>query len=186
MIEGEPLWRGVELPDGMEVVLSVTISSFDTPGILHGKTFRECDWQEVQDEILAQIGLTDRQAILGAHMDATLRRMSESEYLAGRDGPYRGWEAGPAADGQVWTLAAPLWIYSPESGYDGAPVRTPYDNVFVAGEFTATHTKQPTMEKASQAGKLCAAAVIEAFGLPYDATRLTRPPRNAIDTWLYR
>lgn len=186
MIEGDPLWRGVDLPEGMEAVLSVTISSFDTPGIVHGKAFWACDWEEVQDEILAQIGLTDRKAILGAHMDSTLRRMSESEWLAGRDGRYRGLEVGPAVDGQVWTLATPLWIYSPESGYEGAPVQTPYQNVFVAGEFTATHIKQPTMEKASQAGKLCAAAVLGSLGLPYDTKRLTRPPRNAIDTWLYR
>jgi uncharacterized protein with NAD-binding domain and iron-sulfur cluster len=186
MIEAPPLWRGVEMPPQMEGVLSVTVSSFDTPGVVHGKTFWQCSWEEVQDEILAQIGVVAHDLILGAHMDPTVRRMPEAEFLAGRNGEYRDWQVSPATDGHVWTLAAPLWIFGPETSFAGMPVKTDYPNVFVGGEFTGTHTKQPTMEKASQAGKLCAAAVLEALGLNYDRSRLERPLSSAFARWLYR
>ena len=117
MIEAPPLWRGVEMPPEMEGVLSVTVSSFDTPGIVHGKTFWQCSWEEVQEEILAQIGVVARDLIIGAHMDASAQRITEAEYLAGRDGKYRDWQVSPATDGHVWALAAPLWIFGPESEF---------------------------------------------------------------------
>lgn len=185
LIEAPPQQPRLDLPEGVAAVLSVTVSAFDTPGSLFGKSFWSCSFEEVEAEVLAQIGLVNCDMIIGAHLDPHLRRMREDDYFAQRDGALRGWEVGPASDGFVWALSSPLWIFGPESGADGMGPRTNVPGVFVAGEFSATSTKQPTMEKANQAGKLCAAAVLSGLDLPYDRSRLERPLRGWLARQLY-
>ncbi len=57
VLEAPPLWAGVPMPPGVAGVLSATISRFDNPGVVHGKSFSQCDEHEVLEEVLAQIGL---------------------------------------------------------------------------------------------------------------------------------
>lgn len=176
VLEAPPLWEGVPMPPGVAGVLSATISRFDNPGIVHRKPFSRCDEHEVLDEVLAQIGLRDRSAVIGMHAGSLLRRISTTEFTIGADEGFRGWEAMTIDDsGKLWATSAALCIYSPKSGIRGAPVTTPLPDLFLAGEFTGTTMKIPTMEKASQAGKLCSAAVLAQLELPYDRARCDPP-----------
>ena len=130
----------------------------------------------VLDEVLAQIALSDRGAIIGMHAGTLLNRLSAAALADGANGVFRGWEAGAAdSSGHLWATSAALSIFSPESGIKGAPVTTSHPDLFLAGEFTGTAMKIPTMEKANQAGKLCAAAVLASLGLQYDQSRCIPP-----------
>jgi len=176
VLEATPLWEGVPMPPGVAGVLSATISRFDSPGIIHCKPFSDCNEDEVLDEVLAQIALSDRGAIIGMHAGTLLSRLSAAELADGANGVFRGWEAGAAdSSGHLWATSAALSIFSPESGIKGAPVTTSHPDLFLAGEFTGTAMKIPTMEKANQAGKLCAAAVLASLGLQYDQSRCIPP-----------
>jgi uncharacterized protein with NAD-binding domain and iron-sulfur cluster len=175
LLEGPPLWAGVPMPPGVAGVLSATISRFDTPGIVHHKPFKHCNEREVLEEVLAQIGVSDRAAVIGMHA-GSLRRLSAADFTSGAHGPFRGWEAGAPDDNNLlWATSAALCIYGPESGIRGAPVTTSLPELFLAGEYTGTAMKIPTMEKANQAGKLCAASVLGRLDLPYDRTRCIAP-----------
>lgn len=177
LLEAPPLWPAGSLPKGIAGVLSATVSAFTQPGIVYGKPFNQCNWAEVQDEILTQIGFARRDLIVGAHADPLLSRMPLAEFEAGRETRYAGWDRGPEnSDGQIWASASALWIYSPKTGIGGMPVETSCRGLFIGGEFTSTYTKVPTMEKANQAGKLCAAAALKFLGIPYDESRIRRDP----------
>lgn len=180
LLEAPPLWPAESLPNGVAGVLSATVSCFTQPGVVYSKPFHQCSWPEVQEEILAQIGFARRDLIIGAHADPLLARMPLAAFETGRETRYSGWERGPQnSDGEIWASASALWIYGPETGTGGMTVETPCQGLFIGGEFTSTYTKVPTMEKANQAGKLCAAAALEFLKIPYDKSRIRRDPAAA-------
>jgi uncharacterized protein with NAD-binding domain and iron-sulfur cluster len=177
LVEGPPVWSDlVRLAPGVRAVLSITASRLDHAGSVHGKSFFECTWEEVQDELLTQAGFRERDLIVYASPDPMLRYVSEEEYTRGKDTEYRGWTASPVnARGCRWISQATLCVATPESRAKPFPVKTAIGGVFMAGEFTNTATRTPNMEKANQAGKLCARAIFDELGLSYPVERLKAP-----------
>ena len=47
-------------------------------------------------------------------------------------------------------------------------------NLFLAGEYTRTNYRIPTMEKSRESGKRCAQAILEGFGIDTDESRVPR------------
>lgn len=174
MVQAAPLWDDVAMAKGVGAVISACVTNMEQPGILYGKALVHCTWDEVQAEIIAQIDLKETGEVMGAYLDPFLRYVSEEEYR--RDDTYRLWDAGPLnPDGHRWVNASWHCILLPK--YYDHPIApaTGVAGLYLAGEYIDTAIHLPNMEKASQAGKLCAATVLHGLGLPFDAGRLTAP-----------
>ena len=77
----------------------------------------------------------------------------------------RHWSLGvKAAGGRRWVNQGTLCVLTPESMQEPLVPQSPLENMFWAGEFLHTPRTIPTMEKACQAGKLCAARILEQHG----------------------
>lgn len=177
MFEGPPVWSAdVALSGEIRAILSVTASQHNVPGVVYGKPLSACTWEEVQEELLTQIGFGERSAIRGAHPDPSLRYVSDEEYEKGAETVFADYEAQPANQhGYRWLSSTALCISTPESRQRQFSTQTAIKGLFMAGEFTDTINKTPNMEKANQAGKLCAQSIFESFGMSYPRTRLIAP-----------
>ena len=143
---------------------------------MYGKSLKECTWEEVQEELLAQVGFEARDTVLGAHHDPNLQRVPDEVYQRGESTAYADWAAGPVDDdGYRWLNRGALCVLRPEAIVESIEPVTPIDNLFVAGDFLATPNSTPTMEKANEAGKLCASIILERLRRDYDSSRLDVP-----------
>lgn len=128
------------LGDGtVQDCLSVDISDWNTPGILYGKTAKDCTHDEIAREVWAQ---------LKAHLN------DRADLL--RDEDLHSWflDTGIGWDGTRNTNADPLlintagsWGLRPES-YGPA-----LENLFLAGDYVRTNVDLATMEGASEAAR---------------------------------
>lgn len=177
LLEGPPVWSAeVRLPKGVRAVLSVTASQHSMPGALYGKPLAQCTWEEVQQELLHQIGFEERHLIAGAVMDPTLHYICETEYQKASNSVYKDWAVqGINPNNHRWISSTTLCIATPESRQQPFPTRTSVHGLFMAGEFIETVIKTPNMEKACQSGKMCAQAIFQSFGATYPADRLAAP-----------
>lgn len=154
------------LGDGtVQDCLSVDISDWNTPGILYGKTAKECTHDEIAREVWAQLQmhLNDKQILLrdedlhswfldtGITWDPSLRRNVNADPLL--------------------INTAGSWALRPISHAAGL------ENLFLAGDYVRTNVDLATMEGASEAARTAVNALLEVSG--------SNAPRCALFT-LYR
>ncbi|MGW6362589.1 hydroxysqualene dehydroxylase [Streptomyces sp. NPDC055092] len=146
--------------------LSTIISEWDKPGILYGKTARECTKDEIVAELWAQLkdGLND------------------SGKTTLRDEDRLGWFMDPAVTG----LGGPdpenreqLLIHPTGTFYHRPSARTAVPNFFLVGDYVRTDVDLATMEGANESARRAVNALLDADNS--DAERchiweLFRPP----------
>ncbi|MFE0249465.1 FAD-dependent oxidoreductase [Streptomyces sp. NPDC059010] len=129
--------------------LSAIISEWDKPGILYGKTAKECTKEEVVAELWAQLkdGLNDAGK-------TTLR-----------DEDRLGWFMDPAVTG----LGGPdprnreqLLIHPTGTLYNRPTARTKVPNLYLAGDYVRTDVDLATMEGANESARRAVNALLDA------------------------
>ncbi|QDK77934.1 FAD-dependent oxidoreductase [Spirosoma sp. KCTC 42546] len=190
LIEAEPLWTNVDFRPDVRAILSVTLSNVNTPGLLTPKPLHQCTDEEVQAELLHQIGFAYPDLIVEARLDKTVAYIPETDYQQ-RKAEFMGWDSFPPnALGYRWLTESTLFI--PEATNESPiSVETHLPNLFLAGEFIYTSYRTPTMEQANESGKMCAASLCQYFGLIYAKADQKRPEPpfkriRQIDRWLHR
>ncbi|WP_280417876.1 hydroxysqualene dehydroxylase [Nocardia carnea] len=141
-----------EYGDGtVQDCLSVDISDWNTPGILFGKTAKECTHEEIAKETWAQIlaHLNDREELL-------------------RDTDLHSWFLDPGitwhADRGENSNADPLLINTAGS-WDARP--EPHggvENLFLAGDYVRTNIDLATMEGANESARAAVNALLDVTG----------------------
>ncbi|MGW4729915.1 hydroxysqualene dehydroxylase [Streptomyces shenzhenensis] len=146
--------------------LSAIVSEWDKPGILYGKTARECTREEVVAELWAQLkdGLNDPGRTTLA------------------DGDRLGWFMDPAVTG----LGGPdpqnreqLLIHPTGTLYNRPSARTAVPNFFLAGDYVRTDVDLATMEGANESARRAVNALLDADNSDAERCRLWelfRPP----------
>jgi uncharacterized protein with NAD-binding domain and iron-sulfur cluster len=160
--------------------LSTIVSEWDKPGILYGKTARECTREEIVAELWAQLkdGLNDPGK-------TTLR-----------DEDRLGWFMDPAVTG----LGGPdpqnreqLLIHPTGTLYNRPSVKTAVPNFFLAGDYIRTDVDLATMEGANESARRAVNALLDADNSDAERCRLWglfRPPEleplKRVDELRYR
>ncbi|MFA9503014.1 FAD-dependent oxidoreductase [Natrinema sp. H-ect1] len=160
-ISQRQFWTDYDLegrgPDGVEGVLSVIASDWDTPGIVHQKPARECTREEIAKEIWAQ---------LKAHLNGPNERL--------RDDHLVDWFLDPSivesvasetqrADGGVENRS-PLLINTVGSLRNRPPADVGVRNLALASDYVRTNSDLASMESANEAGRRAANAVLDRRG----------------------
>ncbi|PAZ15935.1 FAD-dependent oxidoreductase [Streptomyces sp. SA15] len=129
--------------------LSAIISEWDKPGILYGKTARECTKDEIVAELWAQLkdGLND----------AGKTTLTDADRL--------GWFMDPAVTG----LGGPdpqnreqLLVHPTGTLYNRPSARTKVPNFFLAGDYVRTDVDLATMEGANESARHAVNALLDA------------------------
>ncbi len=165
--------------DGRAVdALSVDISNWDAPGILYGKTAKECTPQEIAREVLAQI----RQ-----HRTAGEQLKGDVVHSWFLD-PGIKWHPGTGRN----TNHTPLLVNTVGTWEKRPKPATGIPNLFVAGDFVQTDVDLASMEGANESARHAVNAILEASGStaePAQTWKLYDPPEfeavKAIDAELY-
>ncbi len=178
-------WRGdfaARYGDGSaHDCLSVDISDWDTPGILHGKTAKECTAEEIARETWAQ---------MSACLDDTgTGVLDENDVVSWFLDPGVRWDAAQARN----TNDTPLLVNTVGSWADRPDARTAIPNLFLAGDYVRTDIDLATMESAGESARAAVAALLEAADSPAAPParyRLHEPPElepmRRIDADRYR
>jgi uncharacterized protein with NAD-binding domain and iron-sulfur cluster len=176
-------WPAVELEemgDGrVDGILSIDVSDWEAPGIVHGKQAMYCSKEEVREEVWAQLeaGLED------AGMDT----LDEANV--------RAWFLDPAIVYPNPTAAMnlePLLINTAGSWEDRPDAVTSVDNLFLASDYVRGHTDLATMEGANEAARRAVNGILERTGSTQPRCpvwKLTEPaifaPARALDRALF-
>ncbi|MFF0285453.1 FAD-dependent oxidoreductase [Streptomyces sp. NPDC005262] len=141
-----------EYGDGRAVdCVSAIASEWDKPGILYGKTAKQCTREEFVAEVWAQ--LTDAVGIAG---DPGLK-----------DEDRLGWFLDPAVTGMGGPEPAnreQLLIHPTGSLYNRPSARTAVPNFFLAGDYIRTGMNLASMEGANEAARHAVNALLDADG----------------------
>jgi len=148
-------WTGVNLADfgdgNVKSILSLDISDWNTPGVLYGKTAKECTPEEIKTEAWAQFC---------AHFSADRRDLDAVEIL--------DWFLDPAV---VWTPTGiqnrePLFINTAGSWDYRPEAITQIENLFLASDYVRTNTDFASMEAANEAARRAVNGLLDAAGSP--------------------
>ncbi|WP_433716487.1 FAD-dependent oxidoreductase [Nocardia sp. CA-084685] len=132
--------------------LTIDIADWDTPGILFGKTAKECTRAEIYQETWAQ-------------MTAAL---NDDGRVQLKDGIVGAWMLDPGiewADGQN-TNDEPLLVNTIGSWADRPTARTQIPNLFLAADYVRTNFDLATMEGANEAGRTAVNELLDASDSP--------------------
>ncbi|MFE3542624.1 FAD-dependent oxidoreductase [Nocardia sp. NPDC059177] len=150
-----PMWVGdfaATYGDGSVVeCLSVDISDWDTPGIVYGRTAKECSAEEIAAEVWAQ-----------------LKTWLNTGTGWLRDEDIHSWHLDP---GITWSSdgihnATPLLVNTVGS-YDNRPdAHCAIPNLYFGGDHIRSHIDLATMEGANESGRAAANAVLDSAGDP--------------------
>jgi uncharacterized protein with NAD-binding domain and iron-sulfur cluster len=139
--------------DGTAVdCLSIDLSTWDVPGILYGKTAKECTPEQIIAEILAQ-----------------LRKALPNGAAVLPDSLIHSWFIDPAITGAGTPGVAndePLLINTPSSWQNRPDATTAIPNLFLAADYVRTNINLATMEGANEAGRAAANGILAAAGSP--------------------
>ena len=148
-------WPDVELEemgDGrVNGILSIDVSDWEAPGIVHRKQAMYCSKEEVREEVWAQLeaGLED----------AGIDVLEEANVLA--------WFLDPAIvypNPTAATNLEPLLINTAGSWEDRPEAVTAIENLFLASDYVRTHTDLATMEGANEAARRAVNGILERTG----------------------
>jgi uncharacterized protein with NAD-binding domain and iron-sulfur cluster len=149
-------------------ILSVCISDWDAPGILHGKPARALTSPEqIRDEVWAQLVQS-----LEGRGDRPLRR----DDLA-------GWFLDPSVTfdgGRPAHNEEPLLVNTVGSWDNRPEAVTEIGNLFLAADFVRTHTDVASMEAANEAARRAVNGVLAAAGATADACPVWRLDEPAV------
>ncbi|MGW2932339.1 hydroxysqualene dehydroxylase [Streptomyces sp. NPDC001156] len=141
-----------EYGDGRAVdCVSAIASEWDKPGILYGKTARQCTREEFVAEVWAQL-----QDAVGVAGDPVLK---DEDRLA--------WFLDPAVTGMGGPDPAnreQLLIHPVGSLYDRPSAKTAVPNFFLAGDYVRTGMNLASMEGANEAARHAVNALLDADG----------------------
>ncbi|MEV5507172.1 hydroxysqualene dehydroxylase [Streptomyces orinoci] len=140
--------------------LSVDVSEWNKPGILYGRTAKQCTREEVIREVWAQ---------MKAGLNDTGRTVLSDSAL-------HSWFLDPAVElgGPRPANDEQLLIHPTGTWYDRPPARTAIPNLFLAGDYVATDIDLATMEGANAAARSAVNALLDESGS--DAERCTVTP----------
>jgi Uncharacterized conserved protein len=146
--------------------LSVDVSEWDRPGVLYGKTAKQCTREQVAREVWAQLKAA----------------LNDTGAPALRDGALHSWFLDPGVDG----LGTPhptnedeLLIHPVGTFHDRPPAATRVPNLFLAGDYVSVDIDLATMEGANASARQAVNALLDRTGstAPRCAvTPLFRPP----------
>ncbi|MGW1768998.1 hydroxysqualene dehydroxylase [Streptomyces sp. NPDC002073] len=153
--------------DGTAVdVLSVDISEWDKPGILYGKTAKQCTREEVAREVWAQLKAS----------------LNDSGRTVLRDGALHSWHLDPGVDG----LGTPnpvnqdeLLIHPVGTFHNRPSAGTRIPNFFLCGDYVSVDIDLATMEGANASARAAVNSLLERDGSEAARCRvipLHRPP----------
>ena len=148
-------WPDVDLTqmgDGrVEGILSIDVSDWEAPGIVHGKQAMYCSAEEVHEEVWAQLeaGLED----------AGIDVLEQANVLHSFLDPAIVY---PNPSGA--TNLEPLLINTAGSWADRPEAVTAVDNLFLASDYVRTHTDLATMEGANEAARRAVNGILERTG----------------------
>ncbi|MGV9749892.1 hydroxysqualene dehydroxylase [Nocardia farcinica] len=150
-----PMWVGdfaARYGDGtVRECLSVDISDWDTPGILYGRTAKECSAEEIAAEVWAQ-----------------LKEWLNTATGWLRDEDVHSWHLDP---GITWGRggienATPLLVNTVGSYANRPEARCAIPNLFFGGDHVRNHIDLATMEGANESGRAAANAIMDAADDP--------------------
>ncbi len=149
-------------------LLSVCISDWDSPGILHGKPARALTTPEqIRDEVWAQLVQS-----LEGRGDRPLRR---DDIVGWFLDPSVSFEGGRPAHNEE-----PLLVNTVGSWENRPEAVTEIGNLFLAADFVRTHTDVASMEAANEAARRAVNGVLAAAGATADACPVWRLDEPAI------
>ncbi|GAA4101116.1 FAD-dependent oxidoreductase [Nonomuraea soli] len=128
--------------------LSLDLSDWNTPGILFGKTAKQCTRPQIVQEVLAQV----RSALPGG-----------AAMLP--DSIVHSWFVDPAITGEGTAAVAneePLLINTPSSWSNRPGATTRIPNLFLAADYVRNSINLATMEGGNEAGRMAANAIMDA------------------------
>ncbi|CAM5368340.1 Amine oxidase domain-containing protein OS=Streptomyces lavendulae subsp. lavendulae OX=58340 GN=SLAV_07850 PE=4 SV=1 [Streptomyces lavendulae subsp. lavendulae] len=167
--------------DGTAVdCLSVDVSEWDRPGILYGKTAKECTREEVAREVWAQLKAS----------------LNDTGTTALRDSALHSWFLDPGVDG----LGTPhptnedeLLIHPTGTFHNRPSAGTRVPNFFLSGDYVAVDIDLATMEGANASARAAVNALLDRDGSAADrctVTGLHRAPElesaRRHDLWRHR
>lgn len=131
--------------------LSIDISDWDKPGILYGKTAKQCSKQEIAREVWAQMSRA---------MNSGGRRILRNEDIV-------TWSLDPGITFSPRIAnATPLMVNTAGSYKHRPTAHTAIPNFFVGGDHVRTNIDLATMEGANEAGRRVTNAIIAAADSP--------------------
>ena len=148
----------------MRGVLSVDISDWSTPGLLHRRPARECTADEIAGEVWHQMRLHLRE--LDPTFTAAATRYHLDSAVTVGDGPTRN--------------AEPLFINTAGSWKHRPAAATEIENLFVAGDFARASIDIATMETANESARRAVNAILERSGNMAPACPLWSLPEPAV------
>jgi len=147
--------------------LSVDISDWDTPGVVHGRPAKECTEQEIVQEVWTQL-------------KAALNDTGPAELA---DADLHSWFLDPAI---AWSSASrrntndePLLINTVGSWPQRPRARTAIPNLFLGGDYVQTNIDLATMEGANESARAAVNALLHESGssaAPARTWTLYQPP----------
>ncbi|MEV0381563.1 FAD-dependent oxidoreductase [Nonomuraea sp. NPDC050643] len=138
--------------------LSLDLSDWNTPGVLFGKTAKQCTRPQIVQEVLAQV----RAALPGG---AALLP----------DSIVRSWFVDTAITGEGTPAVAndePLLINTPSSWTNRPGATTRIPNLFLAADYVRNSINLATMEGGNEAGRMAANGILDAAGSSASRARL--------------
>ncbi|MGW7483770.1 hydroxysqualene dehydroxylase [Nonomuraea muscovyensis] len=138
--------------------LSLDLSDWNTPGVLFGRTAKQCTRQEIVQEVLAQV----RSALPGG---AALLP----------DSIVHSWFVDPAITGEGTAAVAndePLLINTPASWGNRPTATTRIPDFFLAADYVRNSINLATMEGGNEAGRMAANGILDASGSAATRARL--------------
>ncbi|MGW5202084.1 hydroxysqualene dehydroxylase [Streptomyces spiralis] len=160
--------------------LSAIVSEWDRPGILYGRTARECTREEIVEECWAQLK--------DALNDSGKTTLTDSDRL--------GWFMDPAVTGLGGPdpqNREPLLIHPTGTLYNRPSAKTAVPNLFLAGDYVRTDVDLATMEGANESARRAVNALLDQDGSNAERCRiweLYRPqelePLKRVDEVRYR
>ncbi|MEU7134420.1 FAD-dependent oxidoreductase [Streptomyces sp. NPDC046261] len=129
--------------------LSVDVSEWDRPGILYGKTAKQCTREEVAREVWAQ---------MKASLNDTGRTVLS-------DAKLHSWFLDPAVElGPRPTNDEQLFIHPTGTWYNRPEARTAIPNLFLSGDYVAVDIDLATMEGANASARAAVNALLDEAG----------------------
>ncbi|MGW5312747.1 hydroxysqualene dehydroxylase [Nocardia thailandica] len=163
-----PLWVGdfaATYGDGSAVeCLSVDISDWDTPGIVYGRSAKDCSAEEIAAEVWAQ---------LKAWLNTGTGWLRDEDIASWHLDPGITWSGG------VTHNATPLLVNTVGSYDDRPEASCAVPNLYFGGDHVRSHIDLATMEGANESGRRAANAVMDSAGDPggrADVLPLVSPP----------
>ncbi len=139
--------------------LSVDVSEWDRPGILYGKTARQCTREEVAREVWAQ---------MKAGLNDTGRTVLS-------DAKLHSWFLDPAVelDGTRASNDEQLLIHPTGTWYHRPEARTAIPNLYLAGDYVAVDIDLATMEGANASARAAVNALLDEEGSAAERCAIT-------------